>query len=94
MNPEMPKDLQRWEETRKKGKWPFVLLNGMLAWGLPMFAVMTFVVNRKADRPLSPGLIAISAVVWALGGCCFGLAVWTMSERKYQKYLRESQNEK
>jgi hypothetical protein len=35
-------------------------------------------------------LVAISAVLWTIGGLAFGLAIWTVSEKKYQKYLRES----
>ena len=93
MNAELPKDLRRWEEMRKKGKRNFVLVNGLLAWGLPMFAVMTFFLNKKSERPLTAGLIAISAVLWAIGGLCFGLTIWTISERKYQKHLRASQSQ-
>ena len=52
-----------------------------------MFVKMTFVLNRKSDRPLTAGLIAVSAVIWAAGGLCFGLAIWAISERKYRKYI-------
>ena len=90
MNNDLPKDIQRWEETRKKGKLNYVLINGLLAWGLPMFVVMTFFVMRKRGEPLRADLVAISAVLWTLGGLVFGLTIWTVSEKKYQKYLRES----
>jgi hypothetical protein len=87
MNEPMPKDLQKWEVTRQMGKIRFILQTGVLAWGIPMFVVMTFFVNRQPDRPLTPNLIAISAVIWALGGACFGWMIWLLSERKYQKHL-------
>src|SRR5262249_8159751 len=90
MGNDLPKDIQRWEETRKKGKANYILVNGLLAWGLPMFVIMTFFVLRKKDEPLRLDLVAISAVLWGLGGISFGLATWTMSEKKYQRYLRES----
>ena len=83
----MSKDLQRWEKTRQRGKWKFILFNGVLCWGAPMFFVMTFFVNRRADRPLTPEILAVSAVLWALGGFLFGLTIWTISERRYQKFL-------
>lgn len=83
----MPKDLQKWEVTRQKGKTRFVLVAGVLSWGVPMFAVMTFVVNRRPERPLTPLMILISAVVWLLGGACFGLAMWAITERRYRKHL-------
>jgi hypothetical protein len=82
-----PKAIERWIETRKRGKWNYVLMHGVLAWGIPMFAVMTFVVNKREDRPLTPGMIAISAALWAVGGLCFGLAMWAVNERSYRKHL-------
>lgn len=87
MTPELPKDLQRWEKTRQRGKWKFILFNGVLCWGAPMFFVMTFVLNRGGDKAATPGLIAISALIWTLGGMLFGLTIWTISERRYQKFL-------
>ena len=93
MNHEVPRDIQRWEATRKKGKVNYVLVNGLLAWGLPMFVIMTFFVMRKRDEPLRLDLVAVSAALWTLGGLGFGLAIWTISEKKYQKYFRESQSE-
>jgi hypothetical protein len=87
MNPSVPKDIQRWEKVRRGGKWRFVLINGVVSWGVPMFVVMTFVVNRSPDRPLTPGLVGISAALWAFGGFSFGLVMWTISERRYQKHL-------
>jgi len=85
MNSEMPKDLKKWEMTRQKGKTQFILLNGVVAWGIPMFVIMTFVVNR--ERAQTAGLLILLAVIWALGGACFGLAMWTIYERKYHRYM-------
>jgi hypothetical protein len=89
----MPRDLQKWEATRRKGKAKFILVSGILSWGLPMFVVMTFVVNRQPDKPDSPTLILTSAVIWALGGALFGWVIWNMSEKKYQKYLASQKSE-
>ena len=87
MNPEIPKQLKKWEVSRQKGKKKFILQTGVLLWGLPMFVVMTFVVNRQPERAHSPWMMLVSAVVWAIGGACFGWAMWNLSENKYQKYL-------
>lgn len=81
----VPKDIQRWEETRRKGKGNYLLMNGVLAWGVPMFAVMTFVVNKP---PKTFGLLAVSALLWTAGGFCFGLLTWHSFEAKYQKYMK------
>src|SRR3954453_5719895 len=95
MNPQAPRDISKWETTRKKGRTHFILLHGVLAWGVPMFVVMTFFVNRQRDTTLSFRMLLISAVIWTIGGACFGLAIWTFSEKRYQKYLaaKVSKNE-
>jgi hypothetical protein len=87
MNPEMPKDLKKWEVTRQQGKAKYILLTGVLSWGLPMFVVMTFVVNRRRDETLSTGMIVFSAIMWAVGGALFGWSMWSISEKRYRKYL-------
>ena len=86
-NSDLPRSLQKWAETRQKGKWRFVCITGVLAWGLPMFVVMTFFVNRRTEVPLTPGRIAVSAILWIIGGFFFGLSTWALSERKYRKYI-------
>jgi hypothetical protein len=86
MNSEMPKDIKKWETMRQKGKTKFILLNGVVAWGIPMFVIMTFVINRERARTKPAWLLLVSAVIWAIGGACFGLAIWTISEKKYQRY--------
>ena len=93
MNPEMPKEFKKWEVTRQKGKKKFILQTGVLAWGLPMFVVMTFFVNRQRGTALSLRMILLSAVIWAIGGACFGWAMWNVSEKKYQKYLATKKSE-
>ena len=87
MNTDMPQDLKKWEVARKKGKTRFILLSGVLAWGVPMFVIMTFFVNRRPETTLSIGMLAGSALVWAISGACFGWAIWTLSERRYRSFL-------
>ena len=87
MSTEMPADLKRWDETRKRGRARYILTTGVLAWGIPMFVVMTFVVNRRSDGPPSPAMIAFSAVLWACGGGLFGAAMWRYWEKRYQQFL-------
>ena len=77
-----PAELERWSVLRAKGKLRYVLLHGLLAYGLPMFLVMTFFVRPE---PRTPVLIAISAALWAAGGLVFGLIMWHINERRYRK---------
>ena len=88
------KHFEKWSKTREKGRKNFILVNGLLAWGLPMFIVMTFIVNKPTDGHWSPVLILASAVIWALGGLGFGYFFWGSTERAYQKALAKQQNVK
>ncbi|GAB1597148.1 hypothetical protein [Lysobacter claricitrinus] len=75
--------LEAWRATRQKGRLRYVLVNGLLAYGVPMFVVMTFFAHR-AD--LSKSFIAISAVAWSIGGLLSGACTWWLHERNYQKH--------
>ena len=80
-----PEALAKWEKVRAKGRTRYVLVSGVLSYGLPMFVVMTFLVHR-AD--LSPRFVGISAIVWAIGGALFGAIMWYVLERQYRKATR------
>ena len=80
-----PEQLVKWKETRKKGVLRFVLVSGVLSFGLPMFVAMTLFRERGN---LSPQLLAISVVVWSLAGAVFGAAMWFFQERQLRKSER------
>ena len=94
MNEPIPKHLQRWETVRQKGAPHYILLAGVLAYGVTMFVLMTFFVNRRPDQPLTPVRIAISAVIWMLAGALFGWIMWKLNERRYQRFLAKRMAEK
>ena len=77
-----PEVLAKWETILAKGKTRYILVSGVLSYGLPMFIVMTFLLHRD---DLSPGFIGMSAILWALGGALFGVIMWHVLERQYRK---------
>ncbi len=82
------KDFDEWSKTRKESKVSYILLNGLLAWGLPMFIAMTFFVNDAFDESgLILSHVVINAVAWTIGGLLFGACTWYFTERKYKKEL-------
>ncbi len=74
------KNLEHWSSVRRQGRLRYVLVHGVLMYGLPLFVVMTFFVHR--DR-LATGFVAISAALWTIGGIVFGLLSWWWWERRY-----------
>ena len=82
------KDFDEWAKARKQSIFSFILLRGLVAWGLPMFIAMTFFVNDAFDESgLIVSHVVINAVAWTIGGLLFGASIWYFTERKYKKEL-------
>ncbi|WP_266183285.1 hypothetical protein [Dyella humicola] len=77
-------EFERWARTRARGKYRFVLFSGVLAYGLPMFVIMTFIIpHPKITRPES-------ALLWLLTGAGYGTAMWLMQEYRYRRAAPKS----
>ena len=72
-------DLEKWASMREAGRTHHVLIRGLLGWGGLMFAVFSMWSFVRGD--MTPSLLAINAVIWALAGLGFGLATWHLNER-------------
>jgi predicted lysophospholipase L1 biosynthesis ABC-type transport system permease subunit len=77
-----PASIQRWERTRAEGLARYILVHGIVLYGLPMFVLMTFVVHRQR---LSLAFVLASGLLWAIGGALFGWMVWHVRERMYRR---------
>lgn len=73
------KEFDRWASIREQGMLRYVLLNGLLSYGVPMFVLMTFIIPHPR---LSHGQ---SGLLWALTGAGYGLAMWMVQERRFRK---------
>lgn len=82
-----------WDEIRVKGRAHYVLRGGLLAYGLPMFLMMTFLVPGTAVAPgtsLTLKSVAISAAFWAVAGIGFGLIMWQVWERAWHRSVEDN----
>ena len=79
--------IKRWQATRSRGRTRYLLVTGVLSWGVPMFVVMTFFVSPP--KQMSPSALLLSAVVWFLGGLLFGYMMWIVGERRYNRLTHE-----
>ena len=68
-----------WARIRSQGIWRYCFLNGVLAFGLPIFIVQTFVVfgGEGIDFPVS---MSESALLHSVLGMMFGHFVWKLNE--------------
>ena len=61
-------------KKRAQGRARYVVVYGASMWGLPMFVIMTFLVNRQSQFDLVS--VGLPLVIWLLGGTgirCLGL---------------------
>ena len=78
---------KRWQATHSRGRTRYLFVTGVLYWGLPMFAVMTFFVSPP--KQMSPSALLLSAIVWFLGGLLFGYMMWIVGERRYSRLAHD-----
>ncbi|KGX85926.1 hypothetical protein [Pontibacillus marinus] len=76
------KQLLKWGETRKMGKWKYVFLYGVFMGGTFYF-IFSILLNTIFNTYYSLLVLLIEAVPF---GIILGIATWIMSERKYKKY--------
>jgi hypothetical protein len=83
------RDWSRWEKMRKKGFLRFVLVNGVLYWGVLtglFFAIAMSAIDSQRDPFLRT--LCLSLVAFPIGGVFWGLFVWFWTERKYLRSHR------
>jgi formate-dependent nitrite reductase membrane component NrfD len=77
--------IRQWEHIERVGFWKFILLRGVLAWGVPVFLIMIFVFHQPQVKHVTASVVIFSACVWLLGGAGFGCWTWRRAKRKYEK---------
>ena len=81
--------IQEWEVVRSRGFVRYVLRQGVLAWGAPMFLVMYVLpTSTKGAAVTLTGLLA-NAGIWIAAGIGFGACMWWWNERQNRKRSRE-----
>jgi hypothetical protein len=78
--------LARWETIKQGGFLRFVLLRGVLGWGLPMsiLGVVFEHVSRKAEALPWYSILGLCLAL----GFVWGLAMWFVTMRIYSRSLR------
>lgn len=84
--------MERWKETRKKGRKHFVLFKGILAWGLItgflFFIYQTFFVSGLSfSQLLTVNLLThfiVTMSTFMLAGIFFGYIMWAINEKQFR----------
>ncbi len=72
-----------WERLRKKGKSKYILIHGVLLWGVPMAIIMNLYFHYRAGYPWTPTAYFVTPA-FLLGGLLFGFFMWSFLEKRYQ----------
>lgn len=83
-----PRSVARWENARARGKRRYVLVHGVLLWGMPMLLVMTAGIYVQRYGWVWPNgsteqvsLMLFNLMIWPVGGYLFGAVMWKALER-------------
>ncbi len=89
-----PKQVERWQATRAKGKRHFVWWRGVVFFGGFMFVFMflwQYLSSYFVGGGRAPALIIsipIGIVMWPIAGWWWGTMLWNWTEQSYVQYLR------
>lgn len=76
-----------WEKTRKMGKINYIILYGVLIWGIVAGLSFPFIQWIFLKQPLELHRFVMSLIVFQIIGIFVGNALWNKSERMYQQFL-------
>jgi hypothetical protein len=80
------KQREKWAKTREMGRTKFVLLHGVLGWGVSVavgWSVAMTAMNGKWDQFPLTFLIAI--IGFPIGGYVVGRVMWAQQEKEFAK---------
>jgi len=82
-------NVEKWEKTRQKGKEKYVLVNGVLGWGVTTAIIWSVLMEmfQPSENIWVRPLIAL--IIFPLGGIAFGYLTWNASEKQYKAKMKE-----
>ncbi len=78
------KQRAKWEQTRAKGMWRFILLNTVLFGGGLLIGTSIYDYFTSFNGFRFEDLY-IKVPIYLIGGLVFGVAIWLIGEYRYKK---------
>jgi hypothetical protein len=78
---------ERREKIMAKGQVRFVLIRGVLGWGVPMAIANALFINPATKRALDTGdwgTLSGHVFGWLVAGAAFGMILWRTFESQYR----------
>ena len=76
----------KWEGIRKQGFIRFVLVHGVIGWGIVTGILFACLMWLFADADFGR-LLPLAMPLFALGGVLWGAGMWWFVERKYRQHV-------
>jgi hypothetical protein len=86
-----PNQLKNWESLRRRGRKWYILVVGVLCWGLLSGLVWAVAMSAMQGWERLPLLLALGLVGFPIGGYFFGAFMWKRMESEYQKSINGQQ---
>ena len=80
--------IRKWAKTREMGPLKYVLLYGVVGWGVVTGVLFSFVLAAIQGWERFWALLLVSLILFPLGGIAFGMLTWKASESKYKESLK------
>ena len=87
------KEYVSWAELRDKGRNRFILVTGVLSFGIPMFIVMSFLVNKPFEHGFTVANVSVNLGIWLVSGLVFGGLMWSFNEKRFLKEIKNRESE-
>lgn len=79
---------KNWEAKQAKGMWRFILLFGVLQWGVTTALIFSLIMSvTKQDRSFLD-ILQSAIITFPLSGIFFGGVMWRLSQSKYEKSMK------
>ncbi|MCP8616008.1 hypothetical protein [Salirhabdus salicampi] len=85
--------ITRWRKTRQKGMKQFILIHGVLGWGVPTGILFMFIQHHwtngsgtPIDLSNTPLKTIFVLIIFMLAGTLFGRVMWDVNEKHYHKH--------
>lgn len=82
-----------WAVSRAKGRNRYIIFNGVLLYGLPMFIFSAFIVNRPLEDGYTAINMAQSLGIWLFAGLVIGINTWFSNERQFRKAMESREDD-
>jgi len=82
-----------WAVSRVKGRNRYIIFNGVLLYGLPMFIFSAFIVNRPFEDGYTAINMAQSLGIWLFAGLVIGINTWFSNERQFRKAMESREDD-